>query len=233
MLGPGRPAKKPSIDSVRELTREEVASIPRGKAPAVVRLRDTHHMVARLFALGLRPFMIAERTGYSIARISILSADPAMQELVASYRASVDESWKETADEYFENATAVRRASIRLIRDRLEEAEPGDIPLNQLVAIHADTADRTGYPKRKESVNLNVDFAARLEQAVRRSNEVKTIEHNPEPALGLGASPDPLQPHPDGAVAGAVAQGKSLDTPTPAPLSLAAKYLPSPRERRA
>lgn len=228
MLGPGRPAKKPSINSVRELTREEVASIPRGRSPAVVQLRDTHHMVARLLALGLRPFQIAERTGYSIARISILSGDPAMQELVASYRNSVDESWREQTDEYFQNAVALRNVPARLLRDRLEE-EPDKFSNSQLLAIMADSADRTGYPKRKESVNLNVDFAARLEQAVRRSNEVKTIEHNPEPALGLGASSDPLQPHPDGAVAGAVAQGKSLDIPTPAPLSLAAKYLPQPR----
>lgn len=229
MLGPGRPAKRPTIEAVRELTREEVASVPRARAPTVVRLRDTHHMIARLFAMGLRPRDIAMRTGYSLSRVSILSGDPAFQELVAAYRESVDESWREQADEYFESATAVRVTSMRLIRDRLEEAEPGDIPLNQLVAIHADTADRTGYPKRKESVNLNVDFAARLEQAVRRSTEAKLINGTTVPDPGPTSSSAPgSDPPPDGAVGStAAAEGKSLDTPNPPPSRLA-KYLPQP-----
>lgn len=232
MLGPGRPAKRPSIDGVREITREEVATTPRSRAPTVVRLRDTHHMLARLVAMGLRPGEIAMRTGYSLGRVSVMQGDPAFKELVASYRESVDDSWRNSTDEYFESASAVRTVSMRLIRDRLEEAEPGDIPLNHLLAIHADTADRTGYPKRKESVNLNVDFAARLEQAVRRSNEAKTIDAVPV-ASALSSRPDLATDQPSDGVAGdgAGMQVKSLDTPTPASPSLA-KYMPQPREQR-
>lgn len=233
MLGPGRPAKRPSIDAVRELTRDEVRLIPRSRTPAVIQLRDTHHMVARLFALGLRPNEVASRTGYGIARISVLRNDPAMQELIASYRDAVDESWKETADEYFTNAAAVRTTAIRLIRDRLEEAEPGDIPLNQLVAIHADTADRTGYPKRKESVNLNVDFAARLEQAVQRSSAAqKTIDITPVPAPTLAsagearADPSPVTGQ------GVVAQPERMDAPQAGSPSSVSRFLPQPREQR-
>lgn len=234
MLGPGRPAKRPSVDAVRELTREEVRLIPRSRTPAVIQLRDTHHMVARLFALGLRPNEVASRTGYGIARISGLRNDPAMQELIASYRDAVDESWKATADEYFQTASEVRITSMRLIKDRLDEAEPGDIPLNQLVAIHADTADRTGYPKRKESVNLNVDFAARLEQAVQRSSAAqKTIDITPVPAPNPspvaqqdGADPSPVTGQ------GVVAQPERMDAPQAGSPSSVSRFLPAPREQR-
>lgn len=220
MLGPGRPAKRPSIDAVRELTREEVASQPRAQVPVVLRLRDTHHMVARLFASGLRPWQVAEKTGYSLARVSTLSGDPAFKELVASYRDSVNEEWRQSVDEYFESAIAVRTTSLRLIRDKLEEAEPGDIPLNQLVAIHADTADRTGYPKRKESINLNIDFAERLDRAVKRSSQAKVIEHS-SPELGhpVAAQAQALAggSSPDGARQ--AAQSEGLDASRAAPLS--------------
>lgn len=222
MLGPGRPAKRPSIDAVRELTVEEVRSVPRARVPLVKQLRDSHHMVARLFAMGLRPFAVAERTGYSIARISILSSDPAMKELIASYRGTVDDEFRTAADEYFESAIAVRKTSMRMIRDRLEDAdEKGEqLPLNQLVAIHADTADRTGYPKRKESVNLNIDFAERLEKAVKRSAQAKTIDHDPGPGPQLPLARS--APADGGRVA--AAQGKRMDAPAPALLRLERRF---------
>ncbi len=223
MLGAGRPAKKPSIDSVRELTREEVATIPRARTAAVVQLRDTHHMLARLVAMGLRNGDISLRTGYSLVRISIMKGDPAFQQLVASYRESVDDQWRESVDEYFENAAFVRTASIRQIRDRLEDAdETGEkIPLNQLLALHADTADRTGYPKRKEALNINMDFAGQLEKAVRRSAEaMRTIEHNPAEALPTSSPTADPSDSSDGAGQGAEpAQGKRLDAPNPGPVS--------------
>lgn len=224
MLGPGRPAKRPSIEDVRELTREEVARTPRASVPMVKQLRDSHHMVARLFAMGLRAGQVAERTGYSLARVSTLSGDPAFKELVASYRDMVNEDFRAATDEYFESAIAVRVTSLRLIRDRLEEAEPGDIPLNQLVAIHADTADRTGYPKRKESVNLNIDFADRLEKARKRSSEAKVIDSTSQPTAPANPPrlPVPLAPA-DGAGPEGPARSDS-DTPLARPLSVESRF---------
>lgn len=189
MFGPGRPAKRPSIDGVRELTRAELDHMSHGKSPAAKRFRDSHHRVARLFASGCRPGEVAERSGYSLGRISTLSADPAFQELVASYRSSVDESWRESVDEYYDTVSANRIAAARLIADKLEDTEPNDISFRELVTIHADAADRTGYPKRSVAVNVNVDFAARLDQAIKRSAEAKVI--NAEP-LAIPA-PEPLR----------------------------------------
>lgn len=174
----GRPAKRPSIEGVRELTLEEVRAMPRAQVARVKSLRDSHHMAARLLAMGLDRRDVAERTGYSYNGLSILYGDPAFQELLAHYREVVTEQFVSATDEYFSNLTTVRVKSLRQIGDRLDEADAtGEkLPLNQLLAIHADTADRSGYPKRKESVNLNLDFADRLEAAIRRSNSARVIE---------------------------------------------------------
>lgn len=167
----GRPGKRPAIEGVRELTLEEVQNGVHGRAPSVKRFRDSHHMLARLFAIGMRPGAVAERVGYSIARVSTISGDPAFQELVESYRASVDEKWKESVDEYFDLAISNRIISARLINDKLTEAEPDDISMRELVMVHSDMADRTGYPKRTVAVNVNVDFAAQLDRAIKRSSQ--------------------------------------------------------------
>lgn len=184
MFGPGRPAKRPSIDGVRELTSAELDHMSHGKSPAAKRFRDSHHRVARLFASGCRPGEVAERSGYSLGRISTLSADPAFQELVASYRSSVDESWKDSVDEYYDTVIAVRTMSARLIHDKLSETEPDDVSFRELVTIHADAADRTGYGKRSTQVNVNTDFASLLDQAIKRSNEAKIINNEPSEIEG-------------------------------------------------
>jgi hypothetical protein len=172
----GRRASHPEILEVRELTLEEVKATPRAPIERLKKLRDSHHAAARLFAMGMRLNEVATEVGYSYNGLSMLYQSPAFQELIASYREMVSEEWKGSVDEYYQMLTSVRRKSLRLISDKLDEAEPGDIPLNQLTAIHSDAADRSGYPKRKEHVNMNLDFADRLDAAVRRSREVKEIE---------------------------------------------------------
>lgn len=175
MLGAGRPAAKPLIGQTRPLTKAEVLTTPRGKSPAVKTIRDSHHMVARLFALGLKPGQVAARSGYSRVRISILSGDPAFQELIATYRAMVNEEFKEEIDEFFSMTTANRNIAARLLNDKLADAEPDDLSIRELQSVIADAADRTGYPKRTVAVNLNVDFAARLDRAVKRSAEARAL----------------------------------------------------------
>lgn len=192
----GRTAKHPEILEVRELTLEEVRATPRAAIERIKKLRDSHHAAARLLAMGFKSQDVAIEVGYSINGLSMLAQSPAFQELVATYREMITDEWKGSVDEYYSMLTSVRRKSLRLISDKLDEAEPGDIPLNQLTAIHSDAADRSGYPKRKESVNLNLDFADRLDMAVARSREAKQIEGKALPAdgaeEGMGEATAPL-----------------------------------------
>lgn len=163
-------------------------SLERGTTVSkVVKLRDSHHMLARLMATGLRDWEVAARSGYSIGRIAMLKVDPSFQELVAAKRKQVDEEWVESVDDYFTTVTANRVIAARLLNDKLVEAEPEDMSFRELVMIHADAADRTGYPKRKESINVNLDFASKLDQAIKRSREGKVIDLPSEPVTELPA----------------------------------------------
>lgn len=206
MLGPGRPRQKPEIYSVEPLTKAEVMShTPRKVAGRVATFRDSHHRVARLFAFGMRPGEVAAASGYSLGRVSTLYADPAFQELIAVYRKEIDAGFIEQADEYYATVNSNRVIAARLLNDKLIESEPNDLTVSQLVAIHSDAADRTGYPKRSVAVNVNVDFAAKLDQAIKRSASVRQIESKAVPAPvqqpaigGMGAAPElagnPSQP---------------------------------------
>lgn len=203
MFGPGRPVAKPEILSVSPLTKEDITSFVPEEANTtnnVKQFRDSHHMVARLFAMGLRPGEVARRVGYSLARVSTLRSDPAFQELIAVYRKDVDEIFRENADEYFETVAANRVIAARRINDLLTD-EDRDLTPAQLIAIHSDSADRTGYPKRTVAVNVNVDFAARLDKAIAKSAQARLPSQGAaggggpgESALRTSAPPsEPLQ----------------------------------------
>lgn len=167
------PSGRPHIVGVRELSAEELVDVKRGASAPVKKLRDSHHMVARLFASGLAPGEVARETGYSLGRISILSSDPSFQELVSHYRGMVDLAFVGSQDEYFSTISANRRMAARLINDKLCDTNPEDIAFRDLIAIHADAADRTGYPKRTVALNVNADFAALLDKAIQRSQSAE------------------------------------------------------------
>ena len=146
---------------------------PRFVAQSPQRLRDSHHMIARLAAAGLRPFEIADQTGYSPTRVAQLLGSPAMEELVAKYRAKVDELFQENIDAFFSYRTKNMVAMERHIADAIAEAdESGElIPIRTALAYSADSADRFGYGKKTQNLNINVDFAAQLERAIARSGK--------------------------------------------------------------
>ena len=167
----------PYVKSVRPLTRDDLLALRDRSAAAgrLSRLRDSHHNVCRLAALGLSTTEIAGRTGYSTARISqLLNNNPAIQDLIAKYRGEVDRSWLDTVGEYSVLGVSNMIKAERQIADRLDMADEADdpLPIRELIAIARDGADRFGYGKRTTNLNINVDFAARLEAAKRRSAKV-------------------------------------------------------------
>jgi hypothetical protein len=56
------------------------------KPSSIKRIRDHHHLIARLIAQGKRTTEVAHEVGYSISRISILKGDPAFRQLIEMYR---------------------------------------------------------------------------------------------------------------------------------------------------
>lgn len=171
-----RNPNSPRILSVEPLTRADLDALRAKSArPQIKALRDTHHAIARLFATGMKLAEIAEQTGYSITRLSILRHDPAMEELIARYRGLEDESWKSSRDELHATIHRVMAKSYRQIEEHLDEAEEtGEkLPMRELLKVAADGADRVGYVKRTFNMNANVNFARQLEDAIKRSKVIE------------------------------------------------------------
>lgn len=191
---------KVEIASLRDLSRDDLAVLtkPRARLRAADRFKDSHHRIARLFAAGLRHPDVAAKTGYSESRVSVLHADPSFQELIAQYRKQVDQAFLSGVDSYFEVATSNMLKAERMLADKLDQADEDDetLPVKDLIAISRDAADRFGYGKKQTNINVNVDFAAKLERARQRS-EMKTIESSagtPSPLPSTTGAPTVARP---------------------------------------
>lgn len=177
-----RDHRSPRILSVRPMVRDDLEHLRNRSARIKIqKLRDSHHNIARLFASGLKLREIAEASGYSISRLSILRADPTFAELVATYHAKNDAAIQPAVDAYLGYIHSNGLKAERMVADRLDEADESNerIPLKELLAIARDSADRVGYPKKTVQTNLNVNFAANLEAARRRHEERQRLVNPP------------------------------------------------------
>lgn len=178
----GRSRQPLQAEVTRDLTPADLAllEVSRGsRPPKLMRLRDSHHRLAQVLAVGATPGEAGAQTGYSQSRISILLADKSFQDLVEVYR-------RDSASlraEYADMATANMIRGERIIEDALEQLADSSEPvsladLRPVLDIVSDRADRFGYPRKATQVNVNVDFAGKLEAARRRSG---LIDVTPEP----------------------------------------------------
>lgn len=185
----GKLASNPKILAVRPLTREDLACLreTRPVQGVVKAFRNHHHRIARLAAMGLRPGEIQAQAGISVTRWVQLKNDPAFQELVSQYRAKVNEGFADAATELYTAVAANTINAELLIAEQLEEALDGGeaIPLKTLALISRDGADRVGLPKMKiaQNTNVNLDFAAMLEAAAKRSGRSNVIDAVPSRAV--------------------------------------------------
>lgn len=185
----GKLATNPKILAVRPLTRDDLACLGDKRPPqgVVKAFRNHHHRIARLAAMGLRTHEILAQCGISATRWDQLKGDPAFQELVSQYRNKVNEGFADAATELYTAVAANTLNAELLVSERLELALDGeaDIPLKTLLAISRDGADRIGLPKQKvnSNTNVNLDFAAMLEAAAKRSGRSNVIDAVPNRAV--------------------------------------------------
>lgn len=164
-----RNANTPRVLSSRPLTEADLELLRQPVARVGIRsIRDSHHHLARHLASGLKLWEVSRLTGYSMARISLLRHDPAMEELIAHYRGIITEEWREEQDSLATMAVANMTKAERMLADKLDAAdEAGEtLPTRELIAITSDRMDRFGYSKKTVNANINVDFAANLERAI-------------------------------------------------------------------
>ena len=202
-FGQGRPKSHPEIFEIAPLSKADLETFTpavRSKDSGVLKqLRDSHHRIAHLYAIGYKNNEIAEITGYSPTRLSTLRASPAFGELVDKYRKDIVEPARQAeADHHFHTITRLRNLAAGELIDRFEDDEERPKLANaHLIAILADGSDRTGYPKRRESINMNMDFASRLDRAIERSSSAKVIEGEvippSSPSANDGGGREPAQ----------------------------------------
>lgn len=200
--GPSPTLKPVPIGAPIPLRREDLELLHQGNRSqaSIKRLRASHHKIARLSARGLNNKEIAAHTGYTRERVNQLVNSPAMRELIAIYMEKVEEQEREDLDQFIALKTANMIAAERHISDHIAELdEAGELlPVKTALAISADGADRTGYGKRETRVNVNVDLAAALERAIKRSGkEIKTVQGHISPKASfprLAATPAPARP---------------------------------------
>lgn len=149
---------------VRAVTAED--RVPVGAAPAVTRLRDSHHLLARLLAHGLNEIEASHITGYSLSRISALKRDPLFADLMQSYHYETRDAardlealWLNVAVDYGQH-----------IHEQLLD-HPESVSIGTALEVFKTFADRGGMAPIARSVNKNLnvtDIGARLDRAVAR-----------------------------------------------------------------
>ena len=172
---------KTNILSVRVMTRDDWASIRPTSAGRIQKIRDSHHIIARLISTGMTLREVAENTGYSISRISILRNTPSVIELIEHYRNLDTGAWLKGRDLYNDQLLRLRMKAARQMEEQLDSADESDepIPLNRLISIMDSTSDRTGYHRKSSTENININYAMNLEKAIARVKSIKVIEQEP------------------------------------------------------
>lgn len=166
----GRASRPISATQVRLLDDTDLCLLQEekgSKAPALKRLSERHHALARCLASGMEDGDAAITCGYVPSRVSILKADPAFQELLAFYRSDVNSKY---LDMHGVLAGLSLDAAMEL-RERLEAEMQSDekkLTFGQLGELVKLGADRTGFGPQSSQLNVNVDLAGRLQAARER-----------------------------------------------------------------
>lgn len=152
---------EPRAAVVRDLTLNDRMDLPRGsESVPIAKLRDTHHLLARCLASGMKDVEAHAVTGYSQSRISILKRDPTFAGLVDHYREHVN-------DLYFDlhaRMAAMAGDVLTELRERFED-KPEGFTSAFLANLLVQFADRTQSKAKKNqsedmpSLPLTMDLA--------------------------------------------------------------------------
>lgn len=173
----GRRGLPLDAEVLRELRDSDLALLAEDrhtKAPALKRLTERHHLLARYLAEGRSPSECSLLTGYAPAHISVLQADSAFAELMAHY-AKVTQI--EHAD-FHAALAATGKDALNVLRDYLEA---GELSVTQTMKLLEMVADRSGHgPSSTQNVKMTADIGARLDAARKRLEEKRAALEKPD-----------------------------------------------------
>lgn len=164
------------ILEVRSMTEADLELLQTRTPPfnELKSLRDRHHRMAWMIALGKSNLEVAAECRCSPQRVATLKQSPAFADLITKYRAEIEAARIEAlrtlgaiAAENMIDAEEILQGELKAVRAGSAQT-PGLLVLNR---IATDRMDRFGYGKHStsESRNVNINFAAKLEAAIARS----------------------------------------------------------------
>jgi hypothetical protein len=139
----------------------------------IVKIRDSHHWLARALASGKNQVTVARETGYSNYWISELMTDPVFVDLVEQYRKMyLDRTIGEEAiaiEMMRANFIKFLRLQSDILDDAAEAREQGQPISDAYIRNHLyELADRLGYGKSHTSINVSVEGLADRMAAARK-----------------------------------------------------------------
>jgi hypothetical protein len=135
---------------------DQVEEVGEGEVPVptlnLVRIRDSHHAVARMIALGMKPAEVSLQTGYGLIRIYTLARDPSFQELVQFYQNSESEGHK---DLQFQIALLARDA-VQALHERVLD-DPDQFRPSEMTEVVKVSLDRAGFAPVQRTINRSIN----------------------------------------------------------------------------
>lgn len=178
----GRQPDSFEAEIIRPVTEEDLEKLKtqtRGsKPPALQKIRDSHHALARAIAQGMSQTEAARNTGFSVSRVSILLQDPTFSDLVAFYRERVNEAYMDL----HERIKLLSVDAVEELHDRLR-SEPDKISTSTLLELTTRILDRAGHSpvQRSESKHLHVHLNPSEIQELKKVSGVKDARSNSSP----------------------------------------------------
>lgn len=160
---------------IGELTLADLKNdAPLPKEGAVVKLRTTHHAIARLLAEGRKHVEVAAITGYTQNRISVLLADPTFKELVEFYREQVSGKYLDV----HERLATLGVTATEILQERLE-TDADDVPYGVLIKVAEMAFDRSVAPKKDQGTagggnapSISINFVKNEPQSITIDGEI-------------------------------------------------------------
>lgn len=147
----------------RELTPADLVASPKPKSVSpILKLRASHHALAKCLAAGKGPTEASRITGYSVERVTQLKKSPAFLELIEHYTDAVEEILSDVQAQIRDFGLD----ALDELRERLQ-TDPKQFKIPDLVEIQKLVLDRTGHGP-KSSVNQNVRVAVLSDTTLER-----------------------------------------------------------------
>ena len=140
-------------------------NLPQHPVGRLKSIRQSHHLVAKQIALGMRNMDIAASTGYAPGTITSLKQDPTFKALIKYYRKHANVNFGLLTKQL----ALLSRDTLQILRERME-SNPDEIKISELLDILKVSSQGSGEiaaTKHEHTVSGSISNATELINAVK------------------------------------------------------------------